>query len=255
MSSMRILTLEDELPASKKLEEHLRAFFAEDLQIDHARSVHTGLEYLQGTVPYDLILSDIKLLDGNCFEVFGQVDVKAPIIFCTAYDEHLLEAFRSNGIAYILKPYQKADIEEALGKYRTLFQATRVEQQVYHRLESVLGAQQKSYKSRFVIKKQEAIKLLAVQDIAWIEADGHLCKLYDTQGVVHLLSANLGTLSDELDPGQFFRINRSQLVNIAHITQLEPYVKNRLAITLRGTAEPLTTSSTVTREFRQWLEG
>ena len=114
---MRIFILEDEIPANKKLVAYLTDYFGESVSLESARTVKDGIELLSNDSDYDLILSDIKLLDGTSFEVFHKVETKIPIIFCTAYDEHLLQAFQMNGIAYILKPYQKKDLEDALKKF------------------------------------------------------------------------------------------------------------------------------------------
>ena len=114
---MRILILEDEIPAKKKLVHYLTTFFGESVVLEITRTVKGGIELLERNSNYNLILSDIKLLDGNSFDVFREVETEAPIIFCTAYDEHLLEAFQTNGIAYILKPYQENDLQSALKKF------------------------------------------------------------------------------------------------------------------------------------------
>jgi len=102
---MKILLLEDEKLAAQKLLQLLYAYFEHDLEIKWVQSVQQGLKYLKENGDPDLILSDIELLDGKVFRLYEQYDVKSPIIFATAYDQYLLEAFQTNGIAYLLKPY------------------------------------------------------------------------------------------------------------------------------------------------------
>lgn len=116
---MHILILEDEIPAYEKLELYLTEYFESDLTLDWSRSVNEATALLSKH-QYDLILSDIQLLDGNAFDLFDQMPISSPIIFCTAYDTFLLDAFKTNGIAYILKPYSKEELSEALRKYETL---------------------------------------------------------------------------------------------------------------------------------------
>jgi len=251
---MRILILEDELPAHKKLVQHLTDFFGHDAVLDHSRTVKGGLEFLSKDNNYDLILSDIKLLDGNSFEIFNTVETNTPIVFCTAYDEHLLEAFQTNGIAYILKPYLKNDFENALKKFQDLFQSHTVEKDVFRKLKEVLESDRGNYKKRFAIKKREGIKLLDAKDISLIQADGDFCKIVDAFGKLHLVSKSIGVLTEELDPKFFFRINRSQIINIEKIAKIQSYSKNRLALKMEGAVKSVITSSSTTKDFRKWLE-
>ncbi|NAS13851.1 LytR/AlgR family response regulator transcription factor [Poritiphilus flavus] len=251
---MRILILEDEIPAKKKLVKYLVDYFGESVILESSRTVKAGIELLEENPDYDLILSDIKLLDGNAFEVFSQVDTKAPIIFCTAYDEHLLQAFQTNGIAYILKPYQEDELKQSLRKFERLFQSKTPEKGIFKQLQEALKDKGGSYKKRLAIKKRDGIKLLEVSQISLIQANGDFCKLFDSNGGLHSISRSIGVLNNELDPKHFFKINRSQIVGIAHIEKIEPYSKNRLAIRLKAHKEHLVTSSSVTKDFRIWLE-
>ena len=250
---MRILILEDEIPASKKLIAHLSDFLKSPFSFDSGRSVEEGLKLL-GTQSYDLILSDIKLLDGTSFEIFHKVETKTPIIFCTAYDEHLLEAFRTNGIAYILKPYSKRDFENAMEKYQTLFESRFYEKDIFKQLGEVLETKNKSYKKRFAIKRKEGIKLLQAADISLIQAKGDFCSITITQGKIYSITKSITSFSAELNPKSFFRINRSQIINIDHIEKIESYSKNRLALKMNGVKDYVITSSAITKEFRKWLE-
>ncbi|HEA21615.1 MAG TPA: response regulator transcription factor [Pricia antarctica] len=251
---MRILILEDEIPANKKLVAYLTDYFGDSIFLESARTVKDGIKLLNNDSGYDLILSDIKLLDGTAFEIFQEVGTKIPIIFCTAYDEHLLQAFQMNGIAYILKPYQRKDLEAALKKFQILFEPKTLDRDIFQKLKEVLGTKDENYKKRFAIKKRDGIKLLDASQISLIQANGDFCKIVDSQGHLHSISKSIGILVDELDPKHFFKINRSQIVGIEHIEKISPYSKNRLAISLMGTKEHAITSTSTTKEFRKWLE-
>ncbi|NHF57811.1 response regulator transcription factor [Flavobacteriaceae bacterium TP-CH-4] len=251
---LHILLLEDEIPAFQKLIAYLTDFFGEAFSHEHVRTVKEGITLLRGMTNYDLILSDIKLLDGTSFEIFHQIETKTPIIFCTAYDEHLLEAFQTNGIAYILKPYSRRDFDRALQKFKDLFEPQSLTSEIFEQLRNVLDTKEERYKKRFAIKKKEGIKLLETVTISLIQAQGDFCQIIDHDGKLHSISKNIGTLVSELDPKTFFRINRSQLVHILHIEQIAPYSKNRLALKMKGAKEHAITSSSVTKEFRAWLE-
>ncbi len=249
---MRILILEDEIPAMKKLVRYLTTFFGESVVLDSTRTVKGGIELLEKNLQYNLILSDIKLLDGNSFDVFRKVETEAPIIFCTAYDEHLLDAFQINGIAYVLKPYQENDLESALKKFEKLFQPKMLEKDIFKQLQEVLDTN--SYKKRFAIKKKDGIKLLEASQISLIQAKGDFCKVVDSDGHLHTLSKSIGVIIQELNSKHFFKINRSQIIGIEHIEKIQPYSKNRLAITIKGVREHVITSTSTTKDFRSWLE-
>lgn len=251
---MKILVLEDELPAIKKLESSLQKTLDGCYSLTIQRTVKGAIGVLSKESDFDLILSDIKLLDGNSFDIFQKVKTNIPIIFCTAYDNHLLEAFQTNGIAYILKPFSQKELEEALLKYKILFKSKVYEENVLEQLKKAINQGNKTYKRRFAIKKPEGIKLLAAHDVSMIQAFGDLCRLFDTSGKLHTIPTNIGSLEDILNPEIFFKINRSVIINQEHIIGIRDYSKNRLEIELKGTKEKVLTSSTKTKEFRKWLD-
>ncbi|MEL6534927.1 MAG: LytTR family DNA-binding domain-containing protein [Bacteroidota bacterium] len=251
---MNILILEDEFPAYLKIIAILGEQLGNDFNHAHARSVKEGISLLHPTNTFDLIFSDIKLLDGTSFEIFDQVATPLPTIFCTAYDEHLLKAFKTNGIEYILKPFSPEDIQKALQKYNSLFGHQLRDKKLWENLKEMVQEQRKSYKKRFAIKKHQGIFLIETEEISYIEAFGELSKLMDTEGNTHISSTNIGKLHLELDPDQFFRINRSQIINVQHLYKMEAYPKNRLALFMKGQKSTLITSSSTTKAFRKWLE-
>ncbi len=251
---MRILIVEDEVPAEKKLVKYLVDYFGKSVALESVRTVKAGTALLEKNSDYDLILSDIKLLDGSAFDIFQKVTTKTPIIFCTAYDAHLLEAFQANGIAYILKPYQKKDLEAALKKFDMLFEPKSVEKDIFYQLKEVLETKNEHYKRRFAIKKSNGIKLLETSEISLVQANGDFCKLFDSTGQLHSVSKSIGILINELNPKHFFKINRSQIVGIEHIEKIEPYSSNRLALRIKGLKEHVITSASTTKEFRIWIE-
>jgi len=253
---MNILILEDEIPAYQKLITNLSNYFNEKVTHDWARSIAEGLPLLT-TNKYDVILSDIQLLDGTSFDLFNQTTIICPIIFCSAHDDYLFEAFNSNGIAYILKPYTEKKFKQALDKYQSLFNQkkyTSLNPSVLNALKTALKEENTHYKKRFVIKKTTGIQLLQVTDISLIEASGDFCIVTDNNAKRHTISQNLGNITTQLSPKKFFKINRSQLVHIDFIKNIESHFKNRLLITLQGVKDKVMTSSATTADFRKWLE-
>ncbi|WP_086029429.1 LytR/AlgR family response regulator transcription factor [Tenacibaculum holothuriorum] len=253
---MNILILEDEIPAQQKLEKYLLEYFEDEIYYDWARSISEGKKLLSEN-KYDFILSDIQLLDGISFDLFDEITINCPIIFCSAHDDYLFKAFNTNGIAYILKPYSKADFNKAIEKYQSLFNQgnyNKLNSDTISNLKSALQEENTSYKKRFVIKKTKGIQLLNVTDISLIEASGDFCIATDSSGKRHTISQTLGNIFQQLNPAKFFKINRSEIINIDFINNIESHFKNRLLITLQGVKEKPMTSTSITSEFRKWLE-
>lgn len=256
---MKILIIEDEIPAYQKLLSFVQFEIPNHQLIGWARSVEEAKLLLNGPQQPDLILSDIELLDGNSFQVFENRTIKCPIIFCTAFDQYVLKAFQTNGIAYLLKPYTLENFQEAFHKYKTLFSdnapAESIDSQVFLELKNILASDKKSYKQRFTIKKKGGIKLIETKDIGCFEANGDFCQAIDTKGLKHVINFTLSDIENKVDPTLFFRINRSQMINISFIEKIDPYFKNRLSIKLTNMKDTLLTSGTKTPEFRKWIEG
>ncbi len=253
---MKILILEDEIPAHQKLVNYLTEYFTEEITHDWARSIKDGKLLLQEN-SYDFILSDIQLLDGISFDLFDDIVVDAPIIFCSAHDNYLFKAFNTNGIAYILKPYSKADFNKAIEKYQSLFNKgsyNSLNHQTLTNLKSALQQENTVYKKRFVIKKAKGIQLLNVTEISLITASGDFCIATDSKGKKHTISQNLSGIFQQLNPNKFFKINRSEIISIDFIINIESHFKNRLLITSSGLKEKVMTSTSTTSEFRKWLE-
>lgn len=251
---MNILIIEDEIPAYKKLINYITHYFGVSYSHKHVRSVKEGINALTNAKKYNLVFADIKILGGTSFDIFNQVTFSIPIIFCTAYDKHLLKAFKTNGIAYILKPYSQEELEDAIKKFEALFDMQPYDKNIFKEFKTLLEHKDKVYKRRFTVKKKEGIKLIDVENICLIEAFGDLCKLYDEKGKLHTISKSLGTLFTELNPSQFFKVNRSQIVHISYIENISTHSKNRLYLKIRNIKRQAITSSTVTKNFRIWLE-
>ncbi|WP_299883487.1 LytTR family DNA-binding domain-containing protein [uncultured Lacinutrix sp.] len=255
-NTVKILILEDEIPAYQKLMGCLQAFFAEGITHDWARSIVDGRQLLNDKT-YSFILSDIQLLDGISFDLFNSVSIDTPIIFCSAHDDYLFQAFNTNGIAYILKPYTQTDFNKAIEKYQTLFQQgdyNTLNHTTIDALKSALKEENTSYKKRFVIKKSKGIQLLNASDISVVEASGDFCIATDNQGKRHTISQNISSIYNQLNPKRYFKINRSEVVHIDCIENIESHFKNRLLITMKGLKDTVMTSSSTTAEFRKWLE-
>lgn len=264
---MNILILEDEVQAARQTVQFLERAGLGQPTPAVVRSIEKALAWLQTHPMPDLIFSDIELLDGNVFALYEQFRVTCPVIFTTAYDQFLLPAFRGNGIAYLLKPFEYEQFHEALDKYHLLQSSLRpaaaapaealLSPRVLRELSEALRHHgQPQYRQRFSVRMRTGLYLLLVDDIAYVQADEGIVFAVDAAGTRYPLSGSLAELERQLDPRRFGRLNRSELVNIAFLEKMESYFNNRLAVWLRTRpAVTLTTSAAQTPEFRRWLEG
>lgn len=256
MQTIKVVIVEDEMPAQKKLRRFIQDLNTAVDIIAEISTVSSGVTFLKNHHA-DLIFSDIELLDGNAFEIYSQVVVTCPIIFTTAYDQYWMNAFESNGIDYLMKPFSQERFIKAWDKFISLSQSTRENDQLLINIaklieQSVAG---KSYRKRFTAHHHQGMYFLDIETITYFEASAGLVNAYDTGGKKHLLNiATLKEIEEQVDPSAFFRINRSELVNKKHIEKIVPYSKNALAIKLKGSGQQLNTSQHNTAEFRSWIE-
>ena len=125
---MNIIIIEDEGVVADELALNIKQLVEEPADIVQLRSVKEAIAYFKKAEAPDLIFSDIQLGDGLSFEIFVEAPITVPVIFCTAYDEYALDAFKANGIDYILKPFTIQTLGSALEKYRQLKKIFSAEQ-------------------------------------------------------------------------------------------------------------------------------
>lgn len=251
-----ILIIEDEQRAGEKLMDLIKEVQT-DSAVSWMRSVQDSVDFLRREASnIDLIFSDIELLDGNSFEIFQRITPNCPIVFCTAYDQFYVDAFKTNGIAYLLKPYTKEQFEEAWKKYLLLFnndtQGT-ISKDLIQGVQSLLAKQDRQFKNTFTVKKRSGVYLLKMQDVSYFQAQGDFVLAIDKGNNKHILNHSLSAVEEFVDPKKFFQINRSEIVSIDAILKYSPYTKNRLAITLSAPSIDLFTSNSRTPDFRIWV--
>lgn len=250
---MRVIIIEDELPAANRLEKMLQKTGDDVEIIKKLDSVEAGVRYLSSADNIDLIFMDIQLGDGLSFDIFHQVKVPAPVIFTTAFDQYTLKAFKVNSIDYLLKPVDEKELELALKKYSELYpkNGNSFSDKILKMVEAMNGNR---YKERLLIKRGQQLGYLKTEQAAYCFADGKLCYAVDFDGNKFLLEYNLSQLDEQLPPNNFYRINRHLLVNIEAVQKVHTWLGGRLKLEL----QPSTTADTVvSRErvngFKDWL--
>lgn len=245
-----VLIIEDELPARRKLKRYLDQLEQAPLVVAECATVEEAILFFENGGKADLIFSDISLQDGNAFDIYQEIALKSPIIFTTAYDNHMLKAFESNGIDYLLKPFTFERFEKAWKKFLLFTQQHAIPQK-----QTINSPTSEGFKSRFIINTVKDSYFLEVGNIAYFLSEGGVVKAIDQQGKSHILNTpTLKEIEDSVDPALFFRINRGELVHKPAIERMERYGKNNLAIKVRGIDKPLITSQSATAAFREWVE-
>ncbi len=250
---MKVIIIEDEIPAAKRLEKLLRAYDDSIEIVQKLDSVEASVRFLQTANQADIIFMDIQLADGLSFDIFENVQVSAPVIFTTAFDQYTLKAFKVNSIDYLLKPIDEIELHQSLEKYKQLFAKKSIDfSSKMLKLMQEMNAVK--YKERLLIKRGQQLSYLKIENTAYCYADGKLCYAVDFNATKFLVENNLSQLEEQLQPTQFYRINRHLLVNIEAVKKVHVWLGGRLKLEI----QPDTTAETiVSRErvngFKDWL--
>ncbi len=251
---IHVMLIEDELPARKKLHRFLAEMSEPVKVIAESGSVQESADLLRSGLTIDLILSDIELLDGNAFGIFEQVKVSCPVIFTTAYDRYWMNAFETNGIEYLLKPFSSERFCKAWDKFLLLRgNDTAVLKNIEQLIRGTTG--RRNTKKRFSAHSHPGMYFVETEDILYFLAEEGVVFAIDNKGNRHLLTcATLKEVEEGTDPADFFRISRGEVVHRKYIERIERYSKNALSVKLKGHAEYLVASQGNTAGFRAWLE-
>jgi DNA-binding LytR/AlgR family response regulator len=249
---MRTVIIEDELPQANQLKALLGEIDNPPEVLAILQSVGETADFL-ATHTVDLIFLDIHLADGLGFEIFDKVPVKVPVIFTTAYDQYAMDAFRHNGIDYLLKPVSRIELAKAIEKFRSF----TVQSPDYRQMvESIRAAASdiKSYRNRFISRFGKKLKIVSTQDIAYfyVLAGGVFIRTIKNENL--LVDLKLESLEQELDPYEFFRLNRQVIARISAIKEMIPYSKSRIKVILNPPLdEDVIISYQHVKGFMEWV--
>lgn len=246
---MKVVIVEDERLASKRLEQMLKKVEPNIEVLQILESVDEAINWFsQNTKPH-LIFMDIQLDDGISFEIFDAVRIDAPVIFTTAYNEYAIRAFKVNSVDYLLKPIEEEALALAIQKFKNLFTGN---QDFEEKIAKVFGQISAKYKSRFFVKIGVRFISIQVENICSFYVEERSTFFKTNQDKTYDLDYSLDQLQNMVDPSQFFRINRNYLVNINCIDEIISYSTNRLKLKL-GKTEQIVSRDKVA-EFKQWMD-
>ena len=246
---MRILIVEDEPAAAKRLTKMVKSISDDFKVIDQLETIEGFLNAYEEYDALDLILMDIHLADGSCFEIFEHIEVETPIIFITAYDQYAVEAFRVNAVDYLLKPVKKGRLKEAIDKFKKQQSQAEID---YKKLAEEFSKESPS--KRFLIKIGQKYKLVDSSEIAYFFTKNKITFLNTFEGKKYPLDHSLEQLDQEMDSSQFFRINRQYIIHIDAIDKMHTYSKSRVKIELDPPMDDdIIVSTERSPHFKNWL--
>lgn len=252
---MRILIIENEINTARELKRILVDLDASNNVIAIIDSVEESVQFLRGNNLPDLIFSDIQLADGMCFDIFREVAIKTPIIFCTSYDEYMLDAFKTNAVSYLLKPITKDSVEAAMEKYHMLKSAFESAAATLS-IEKLSQQLKNNYKRSILVEQRENIIPLPVNDIAYIYLENTIVQIGTAKNHQYFISSTLDELERMLDPEVFYRANRQFIINKLSIVNVEKIFPRKLLAKLAvRTPESVVISKANASSFLRWLEG
>lgn len=250
-----ILLFEDEQLTAERLVQLLGKLDHDLTVLDVLSSVKQGVKWFKSKKTPDLILMDIHLSDGSCFELFDQVKIEAPVIFTTAYDEYAIKAFKVNSVDYILKPIDFKELSSAFEKFKKyrneiLPGQSQFFQSLYQQL-----SREGNYKQRFLVKLGDQLKRVETKNIAYfIYQDGLVWVQANAKNKLPI-DYSLEQLETMLDPKSFFRVNRKMVVNLNAVERIHTYFNSRLKLKLiPDPGEDVIVSRERVNEFKAWLE-
>lgn len=249
---MNVVIIEDEQLASEKLERYLLKLDNTITVLEIITTISDAVNWFKNNENYDVVFMDIQLTDGLSFEIFNQVKINKPVIFTTAFDEYAVDAFKVNSVDYVLKPITFTAISKAIQKLKGMqymFSSDTV-------VEVSKMIEKKKIKDRFLVRLGNHIHSIKTEEIALFYAEGRTVYLITNEQKKFIVDFKLEDLKLMVSNSQFFRVNRSFIVNINAIKDVIVYSNSRLKISPNVKIDKeIIVSREKVSVFKTWLEG
>lgn len=245
----KILIIEDE-PVSAARLKRLVTDIDDTLTIDGPLATVGEVADTLGTAnDYDLIFADIRLGNQLVFDAFQTVVPKCFVVFTTAYDEYALEAFRNNGIDYLLKPVDPDELRRAISKARRTDGGSAAD----GRLGRTAAQMEAHYRRRLLVSKGDELIPLQTDNISFVRKDDSV-RIYLSDGSSYSTQYTLNDLEQMLDPDEFFRINRQYIASIGSFEKIRNSFNSKLTVRLKGCADDnIVVSKDKSAQLKDWL--
>lgn len=244
---IKTVIIEDEKPASRKLERMLSEF--PDVQVvAKIESVEEGIQWFSENEHPQLIFSDIVLGDGLSFDIFEKISTKGFIIYTTAFDQYTLKAFKLNSIDYLLKPILDEDLAGAIEKFKSFLPA---DNSVSSQEIKQLIKEEKTTLSRILVKIGYNLKIVQIREVSCFYSENKIVYL-QTHERSYPSDFTLDELEDVLDDKKFFRVNRQFIINSDYIKNIHTSPNYKVELQFQP-QEEITVSRDRVKDFKDWL--
>lgn len=249
---MKVLIIEDENLAAERLKKMLYQL-DENIQIlAILDTVQRSVDWLKNNEHPDLILLDIHLGDGKSFDIFSEIEVRSYIIFITGYDEYAIKAFKYNSLDYLLKPLKIKELEKAYNKFKDRYPL----QSGRPGISSLVTQMDKSsFKTRFLVRQATMLISVKTQEVAYSYTKDRNHYIKTTSGFDYPIDNNLDELQVQLDPDEYFRVNRQFIVRYSAIDKVYAWFDNKIKLLVHPVPyEDIIISRLRATEFKKWLD-
>lgn len=249
---MTAVIVEDEIIAAQNLQRLIQQIDPNIEIVAVLKSIEESVEWFSLQAAPDLVFMDIHLSDGSSFSIFDKVTIGCPIIFTTAYDQYALNAFKVNGIDYLLKPIDSDELERAITKYKS-FAPKTTDSSVVEKLLAAMKNKSGEYKSRFLIPYKDKFLSLDVADIAYIYSENKTARIVSMSDQTYQMNYSLDEMMKQLNPALFFRANRQFIISRKSVKDIFSWFDSKLSITLTiPTPEKIVISRARVQDFKNW---
>lgn len=257
---MNLVIIEDEPGIARNLEFLINEIDSNINVLKKLSSVKETVKWLlENLEACDLLFMDIRLSDGLSFEIFETITPSIPVIFITAYNDYALDAFKCNGIDYILKPFDKFQISLALNKYKNLTKANKESLSNDKMIELLNYFKEHGinyeYKKSYLVHYQNKLIPLNIDKINWFFTEQEIVYAYTVDGIKYIIDSTLEKIVAEINPTQFYRANRQYIVQRKAIKDIDFYFNGRLVLNvLPKPQEKIIVSKAKATECKKWLD-
>lgn len=249
---MKVLIIEDETAAAKNLRSVLKSVTPDAQIIETIDTVVDAVEWFKSNTAPDLVFMDIHLSDGESFKIFDMVEVTAPVIFTTAYDQYALKAFQTSGIDYLLKPIQEDEVRRAVDKWRLL---TGMDKSDYKQKVDTLISEQRDERQSFLVRFRDKLIPVSQNDIAYCYTSEDKVYAFGYNGERYPMEHTLEALQGMLSAKKFYRANRQFIISRDAVVDVSVWFGSRLSVNLKvEIPEKIIVPKARVPEFKQWLK-
>jgi DNA-binding LytR/AlgR family response regulator len=249
---MKVAIIEDETAAAHNLTAILKKVRPDVEIVTIIDTIVDSIDLFRTKPELDLVFMDIHLADGASFRIFDSVDIGAPIIFTTAYDQYAIEAFKVNSIDYLLKPINEEEVQRAIDKWQRLTSADR--NNYASRIQSV-AQQKKSEQQTFLVHFRDKIIPLHTKDVAFFHTFEERVTAYCYGGDKYPIELTLEALQSKLPSKDFFRANRQFIISRKAVKDISVWFGSRLSANLTiETPERIVIPKARVHDFKDWMK-